>query len=97
MDRAVSIPVGSALPIDVGSIEVRSKLANGSTVRQLQSDVNSFSDGQRIFQFNAQVSHSAIDLRVAQQKLDGAKVARLAENFRCFSSAHRVGSVAAGF
>lgn len=67
------------------------------SVRQCRSDINSFSDAQRIFHLNAQITYNAIDLGVAQQKLHGAKVARLAVNFRSFGAAHRVCTVSAGF
>jgi hypothetical protein len=38
---------------------------------------NSFRNCQRIFKFDTQVSYRAVHLRMPQQKLDGAQVARL--------------------
>ncbi len=45
------------------------------------SDVDSLSNAQRIFQFDAQVSDGAIDLGVAEQQLDRAQVAGLPVDF----------------
>ena len=42
------------------------------------SDVDAFGDAQRVFQFDAEIPHSAIHFGVAEQELDRPKIASLA-------------------
>lgn len=61
-------------------LDLRSLLSwrTASTVRQHRLDVDALCNTQSIFQFDAKVTHCAIYLRMAEQKLHSAKVARLA-------------------
>ena len=58
-----------------------------SAVRRHGSDVDPFSDAQGIFQFNTKVTHCAIDLLMAKQKLHRAQAASFAVDFRSLSPA----------
>lgn len=46
------------------------------------SNVDLFCDTQRIFQLDTEVSHCAVNLGVAKQKLDRTQIARLPVNQR---------------
>ena len=46
--------------------KTRIEMANGRTVRQSSSDVDTFGDAQGVFEFNAKVAHCTVDLRVTK-------------------------------
>ena len=46
--------------------KTRIEMANGSTVRQSSSDVDTFGDAQGVFEFNAKVANGTIDFRVTK-------------------------------
>ena len=46
-------------------------------------NIDLFCDTQRIFQLDTEVSHCAVNLGVAKQKLNGTQIARLPVNQRC--------------
>ena len=46
--------------------KTRIEMANGRTVRQSSSDVDTFGDAQSVFEFNAKVANGTIDLRVTK-------------------------------
>jgi hypothetical protein len=73
----------------------RFEMANGRTVRQVGSNIDPLCDTQCIFEFDAQISNSAVDLCVAKQQLDGSEIASFAMYFRSLSSAQRVSAVTA--
>jgi hypothetical protein len=56
--------------------------------RPKRLDFNSFRNCQRIFKFNTQVSDRAVNLRMPQQKLNGAQVARLLINLGDLRASH---------
>ncbi len=70
-------------------------MATGRTVRQGGSDIDALGDTQRIFEFNAKVTDSAVDLGMTQQQLNCSEIASLAIDFRCLCSAQRVRAVTA--
>jgi len=53
------------------------------------SDVDTFSDAQRIFQPDTEIPHRTIHLRVAEQKPHGAQVAGFGGSIPCHSP-HRL-------
>ena len=54
------------------------------------SDLNLFCNGQRIVDFNTQISNSAFDLGMTEQNLDGPQITGFAINKRRLRSAQRV-------
>lgn len=56
------------------------------------SDVDLFSDSQRIVDLDAEVSDGAFDLRMPQKQLDGAQVAGLLIDQRGFGATDRMRS-----
>ena len=56
-----SLPTNAAL-----GTKTRIEMANGRTVRQSSSEVDTFGDAQGLFEFNAKVANGAIDLRVTK-------------------------------
>ena len=72
--RNLSLGTGNFLPV-----VARSPLLDVGRVRQLcpgRSDVDLFSYGQSIVDFDAQVSDRALNLRMTEEQLHGAQIAR---------------------
>lgn len=61
--------------------------------RPLASDFYGFSDCERVFQFDAEISHRAVHLGVTEQQLHGAEIAGLAVDLRDLGPAHRMGAI----
>lgn len=53
--------------------------------------VDPFRQGQRIIQINAEITHRAVHLGMAEQQLDCAQVAGLLVNLGNLGAPHRVG------
>lgn len=77
------------------STRSRFEMANGRTVRQGGSDIDELRNTQGIFDFNAKVPNSTVDLGVAKQQLDRSEVAGLSINLGCLCPAERMGAVSA--
>ena len=60
-DRVGLLPTNAAQ-----GTKTRIELANGRTVRQNSSDVDTFGDAQGVFELNAKVTYCTIDLRVTK-------------------------------
>ena len=73
----------------------RFEMANGRTVRQVGSNIDPLCDTKCIFEFDTQVSNSAVDLCVAKQQLDGSEIASLAIDFRCLCATQRMCAIPA--
>ena len=67
-------------------------MANGTTVRQVDSDIDAFGDAQGIFELDAKVTHSAVDLGVTKQQLNGTEITCLPIDFRRFGPVQRMGA-----
>ncbi len=63
--------------------------------RPVDSDLDRFHNCERVFDFNAEIAHRAVHLRVARQKLDGAQVTGLAVDLCDLGPTHRMRSVGA--
>lgn len=87
--------MGSALTVAAQVTGRRFEMANGRTVRQVNSDIDTLSDAQSIFEFNAAVAHCTVDLRVTVQQLDRAEVAGFSIDLRGLCPTERVGAVSA--
>ena len=70
-------------------------MANGRTVRQGSSDIDSLSDAQGIFEFDAEVANCAVCLCVTKQQLDRAEVAGFSTDLCCLCPAQRMGTISA--
>ncbi len=70
-------------------------LANGKTVRQGRSDIDALGDVQSVFEFNAEVTHCAVDLDVTEQQLHCPQIAGLSTNLRYLRTAERMRAVCA--
>ncbi|GAA6178556.1 hypothetical protein GCM10007927_04440 [Sulfitobacter pacificus] len=57
-----SVPTNAARWTDT-----RFEMENGRTARQNSSDIDALSDAQGIFEFDAEVTHGAVDLGVTKQ------------------------------
>ena len=55
------------------------------------ADVNFLSDLKSVINLNAKVPHSALDLRVTEEQLNGPQVSRSPIDQRCFGATHGVG------
>ena len=73
--------------------DARFGMANGRTVRQGSSDIDTLSDAQSIFKFNAEIAHCTVDLGVTEQQLNRAEVPGLSINLRCLCPAERMGAI----
>ena len=62
---AASVTLGSAPTNAAWRTDTCFEMANGRTVRQGGSDIDALGDTQGIFQFDAKITNSAIDLRMA--------------------------------
>lgn len=71
------------------------EMANGGTIRQGSSNVDTFSNAKGILEFNAKVSNSVVDLGVTQQQLGSPKIAGLSIDIRCLCLAERMGAISA--
>ena len=58
--------IGSAPTNAARGTDTRFRMANGVTVRQNSSDIDTLSDAQGVFEFHAKVAHSTIDLCVTK-------------------------------
>jgi hypothetical protein len=56
-------------------VEVAKLKTNGEWPLWVCSDLGSFRQFESILHVNSEVAHSAVDFRVAEQDLDGAKIA----------------------
>lgn len=74
----------------------RFELANGRTVRQGGSDIDALRDAQGIFEFNAKIPNSTVNLGVTKQQLDCSEGAGLTIDLRRLCPAERVGAVSDG-
>lgn len=70
-------------------------MAQGKTVRQHSSNIDMLRDAEGIFKFNAKVAYRTVDLRMSQQQLHGAQVARFSVDLRCPCPAERMGAFSA--
>ena len=68
-----------------------------STARRVRSDVDTLGDAQRVFKFNAEISHRAVDLGVTKEQLDRAEIAGLPVDLGSLRPAKRMRAVPAGF
>lgn len=92
-----SDPIGSSWSNAAYKMYNCSGLAIGWTTRQAKADVDMFCDTQSIFQFNALVEHSVVDLGVTKQKQHSAEVASLKVTLRYLCSTEKMRAVAAWF
>ena len=83
MVRAAFVMLGSERFSAALRTESRFGMANGNAVRQGRSDIDAFGDAQSVFEFNAEVTHGAVDLGVTEQQLHGPQIANLSISFRC--------------
>jgi len=58
--------------------------------RKVISNLNLFSDGERVINLDTEIADRTFDPRVAKQKLDCAQVARAAVDQGCLRSSKRV-------
>lgn len=61
----------------VQSADDRLWWADGCCRPPARSDIDSFGDAERVFEFDAKVSHRAVDFGVPKEELHRAKVAGL--------------------
>ncbi len=66
-----------------------------SPARHVSLDVDSLGDAQRVFKFDAEILHRAVDLRMAQQQLDRTEIAGLAIDFGRLRASKRMRAVPA--
>lgn len=82
MHPAASASMGSTLTNAARETDARFGMANGRTVRQGSSDIDTLSDAQGVFEFNAEVAHCTVDFRVTKQQLNCAEVASFSVDLR---------------
>lgn len=95
--RSISGHMGSAPTNAARGTGTRFKMASGRTVRQDVSDINALSDARGIFEFEAKITHCAVDIRMTKQQLHRAQVACLAVNLRRFCTAKGMRAVTTWF
>jgi len=80
-------PVSAALELK----SLRPRIAGPQTWLWLEFDL--LGDTQSVIDLNAEIAHSAFQLRVSEQKLDRSQIPSLLIKLRCFRSAQGVSPV----